>query len=162
MIQTTVNGKSTHTIDKGKIDGAEYEWDLLTLENNSFHIIRDNQSYRATVVSINQEEKTMLMNVNGNDYEVTIKDKYDLLLQQMGISSKSSAQINNFKAPMPGLIREVMVINGTEVSKGDILLILEAMKMENALKSPRDGKIKKINISVGNAVEKGQILLEFE
>jgi acetyl/propionyl-CoA carboxylase alpha subunit len=141
---------------------VEYEWDLLALENNSFHIIRDNQSYRATVININHEEKTMLINVNGNDYEISIKDKYDLLLQQMGISIKSAAQINNFKAPMPGLIREVMVLTGAEVSKGDILLILEAMKMENALKSPREGKIKKINITVGNAVEKGQILIEFE
>lgn len=162
MVQATVNGKYTHTIDGGKIDGIEYEWDLLGLENNNFHIIKDNQSYRATVVYIHHEEKTMLINVNGNDYEISIKDKYDLLLQQMGISSKSTAPINNFKAPMPGLIREIMAAEGAEVSKGDILLILEAMKMENALKSPRDGKIKKVNISVGNAVEKGQILLEFE
>jgi acetyl/propionyl-CoA carboxylase alpha subunit len=162
MIQATVNGKGTHTIDGGKIDGVEYEWDLLALENNNFHIIKDNQSYRATVVNINHEEKTMLITVNGNDYEISIKDKYDLLLQQMGISSKSSAQVNNFKAPMPGLIREIITSTGAEVNKGDILLILEAMKMENALKSPRDGKIKKINISTGNAVEKGQILIEFE
>ncbi len=162
MIQATVNGKNTRTIDGNKIDGVEYEWDLLSLENNNFHIIKDNQSYRATVVSINHEEKTMLISVNGNDYEIGIKDKYDLLLQQMGISAKSSAKINNFKAPMPGLIREIMAAAGAEVSKGDILLILEAMKMENALKSPRDGKIKKVNITVGNAVEKGQILIEFE
>jgi len=162
MIQATVNGKAARTIDGGKIDGVEFEWDLLALDNNSFHIIKDNQSYRATVVNINHEEKTMLINVNGNDYEIGIKDKYDLLLQQMGISNKSSAQINNFKAPMPGLIREIIATVGAEVNKGDILLILEAMKMENALKSPRDGKVKKINISTGNAVEKGQILLEFE
>jgi len=162
MIQATVNGTLTHSIDNKKIDGVEYEWDLLGLENNNFHIIKDNQSYRATVININHEEKTMLININGNDYEISIKDKYDLLLQQMGINSKSATQINNFKAPMPGLIREIIAVEGTEVSKGDILLILEAMKMENALKSPRDGKVKKINITVGNAVEKGQILLEFE
>ena len=162
MIQANVNGTGTHTIDGNKIDGVEYEWDLLGLENNNFHIIKDNLSYRATVININHEDKTMLINVNGNDYEISIKDKYDLLLQQMGISSKSTTQINNFKAPMPGLIREIIVVEGAEVSKGDILLILEAMKMENALKSPRDGKVKKINISIGNAVEKGQILLEFE
>jgi acetyl/propionyl-CoA carboxylase alpha subunit len=162
MIQATINQKRTYTIDGGTIDGVEYQWDLLSMENNSFHIIKDNQSYRATVVNINHEDKTMLININGNDYEISIKDKYDLLLQQMGISSKSAAQVNNFKAPMPGLIREIMVSIGAEVNKGDILLILEAMKMENALKSPRDGKIKKVNITVGHAVEKGQILLEFE
>lgn len=162
MIQATVNGKATRTIDGKRIDGVEFDWDLLALDNNSFHIIKDNQSYRATVVNINHEEKSMLINVNGNDYDISIKDKYDLLLQQMGISSTSSAQINNFKAPMPGLIREVITTAGAEVNKGDILLILEAMKMENALKSPRDGKIKKVSVSTGNTVEKGQVLLEFE
>jgi acetyl/propionyl-CoA carboxylase alpha subunit len=162
MIQTTVNGNKTYAIDKGTIGGVEYAWDLLRLADNAFHIIRDNQSYRVTVVSINHEEKTMAIAVNGNDYEISIKDKYDLLLSQMGISSIASAQVNNFKAPMPGLIREIMIVAGAEVSKGDTLLILEAMKMENSLKSPRDGRVKKINIATGNAVEKGQVLIEFE
>ena len=162
MIQATVNGKNTRTIDQNKIDGAEYEWDLLELGNGNFHIIKDNQSYRATVVSVNHEEKTMTININGNDYEIGIKDKYDLLLQQMGISGASAAKVNNFKAPMPGLIREINVTAGGEVKKGDILLILEAMKMENALKSPRDGVVKTVNLTPGVAVEKGQVLVEFE
>jgi acetyl/propionyl-CoA carboxylase alpha subunit len=162
MVEASVNGKKTYTIDHGTIDGVEYQWDLLTLDDHSFHILRDNQSYRATVINVNHEEKTMLIRVNGNEYEISIKDKYDLLLKQMGISSTAATQVNNFKAPMPGLIREIMVSAGAEVSKGDTLLILEAMKMENALKSPRAGKIKKINIATGNAVEKGQVMLEFE
>ena len=162
MIQATVNAKKTHAIDNNKIDGNDYQWDMLELGNGSFHIIKDNQSYRATVTNINHEEKTMLINVNGNEYEISIKDKYDLLLQQMGISSASTAQINHFKAPMPGLIREINVSVGTEVKKGDILLILEAMKMENALKSPRDGAIKKVSVEKGNTVDKGQVMIEFE
>jgi acetyl/propionyl-CoA carboxylase alpha subunit len=162
MIQAIINGENTYKIETGTVNGVGYDWDILPLSNDSFHIIRDNQSYRATVISVNKEEKTMLISVNSNEYEIKIKDKYDLLLLQMGISAKSSTQVNNFKAPMPGLIREVIAVAGAEVIKGDILLILEAMKMENTLKSPRDGKIKKVNISLGNTVEKGQILLEFE
>lgn len=162
MIQATINGKTTHTISEKTINGIDYEWDILHVGGNDFHIIKDNISYNATVVSVNQEEKTMQISINGTDYEVSIKDKYDLLLQQMGISVGSAAQINKFKAPMPGLIREIMTAEGAEVQKGDILLILEAMKMENALKSPRDGKIKKVHAVTGNAVEKGQVLIEFE
>ena len=162
MIQAKVNGKETYTIDGNKLNGAEYEWDILELAKGSYHIIKDNQSYRVTVSSINHEEKTMTISVNGNEYEIGIKDKYDLLLQQMGISSTSSAKVNSFKAPMPGLIKEIMVSEGAEVAKGDTLLILEAMKMENSLKSPRDGKIKTIKAIKGTAVEKGQVLVEFE
>ena len=104
----------------------------------------------------------MVLNVNGTDYEVSIKDKNDLLLQQLGISVKSSSAVQFIKAPMPGLIINVSVNPGDEVKKGDTLLILEAMKMENVIKSPRDGKVKKVNVSLRNAVEKNQVLLEFE
>lgn len=162
MIQAKVNGKENYTIDGNHINGAEYEWDILALANDSYHIIKDNQSYRATVTNINREEKTMTIEVNGTEYEISIKNKYDLLLQQMGISGTSSAKINLFKAPMPGLIKEIVVTEGAEVKKGDTLIILEAMKMENALKSPHDGKIKAIKAIKGSAVEKAQVLLEFE
>jgi biotin carboxyl carrier protein len=63
---------------------------------------------------------------------------------------------------MPGLIINVSVTEGTEVQKGDTLLILEAMKMENVIKSPRQGKVKKINVQLKQAVEKNQVMLEFE
>ena len=162
MIQAKVNGKESYTVDGDQINGVEYEWDILALTSGNYHIIKDNQSYRVTVVNINYEEKTMLIEVNSTEYEISIKDKYDLLLQQMGIGTMSSAKVNLFKAPMPGLIKEIIVTEGTEVKKGDILLILEAMKMENALKSPRDGKVKKITAIKGNAVEKNQVLIEFE
>lgn len=162
MIQAKVNGKQEYTIDGNKINGAEYEWDILALANGSYHILKDNQSYRVTVTNINHEEKTMTIEVNGNEYDISIKDKYDLLLQQMGISAGASAKVNSFKAPMPGLIKEISVTEGAEVKKGDILLILEAMKMENALKSPRDAKIKSIKAIKGTAVEKNQVLVEFE
>jgi biotin carboxyl carrier protein len=114
------------------------------------------------LVSFNAEEKTMVINVNGNDYEISIKDRNDLLLQQLGIATKASSVIQFIKAPMPGLIINVSVSEGTEVKKGDTLLILEAMKMENVIKSPRDGKVKKINVQLKNAVEKNQVMLEFE
>lgn len=162
MIKATVNGGKEFTIDGKNIDGTPVEWDLLEVRDNTFHIIMNNKGYNAVLVSHNPEEKTMVINVNGNDYEISVKDKYDILLQQMGISAKSSATVNNIKAPMPGLIVNILAPAGTEVKKGDGLLILEAMKMENAIKSPRDGKVKKVNVELKQAVEKNQVLLEFE
>jgi pyruvate carboxylase len=162
MIKATVNGKKEFTIDKNLLDGAPVEWDLIEVRENSFHIIRDNKGYNATLVSYNADEKTMVVNVNGNDYEIAIKDKYDLLLNQLGISAKSSTAVQHIKAPMPGLIIQVSIAEGGEVKKGDALLILEAMKMENVIKSPRDGKIKKVHIQLRNAVEKNQVMIEFE
>ncbi len=162
MIKATINGKQEFTVDGKNLNGTSIDWDLIEVRDNTFHIIKDNKGYNATLVSYNPEEKTMVLNVNGTDYEVSIKDKNDLLLQQLGISVKSSSAVQFIKAPMPGLIINVSVNPGDEVKKGDTLLILEAMKMENVIKSPRDGKVKKVNVSLRNAVEKNQVLLEFE
>ena len=161
MIKATVNGKKEFNIEKNIVDGQPVEWDLLEVHNNTFNIIKNNKSYNATLISFNAEEKTMVVNVNGNDYEIQVKDKYDLLLQQLGISAKSSANIQHIKAPMPGLIINISITEADEVKKGDALLILEAMKMENVIKSPRDGKIKKINVQLRQAVEKNQVMIEF-
>lgn len=162
MIKATVNGSKEFTVEGKNLNGLPVAWDLIEVRENTFHIIRHNKGYNATVVSINREEKTLVVNVNGNDYEILVKDKYDLLLQQLGINSNVSSAAQNLKAPMPGLILHIAVREGDAVKKGDALLILEAMKMENVLKSPRDGKVKKVNVVLKQAVEKNQVLLEFE
>jgi biotin carboxyl carrier protein len=162
MIKVTVNGKKEFTVDKNTLDGKPVAWDSIEVRENTFHIIKDNKSYNATLISHNAEEKTMVINVNGNEYELAIKDKYDLILQQLGISNKAATSVQFIKAPMPGLIINITAKTGDEVKKGDTLLILEAMKMENVIKSPREGKIKKVSVELRQPVEKGQVILEFE
>ena len=108
MIKATVNGKKEFTIDNNSLDGTAVEWDILEVRDNTFHILLNNKSYNATLISFNREEKTMVVNVNGNDYEISVRDKYDLLLQQLGISASASAAAQNIKAPMPGLIIQLL------------------------------------------------------
>ena len=62
---------------------------------------------------------------------------------------------------MPGLVIDVCISEGDKIKKGDKIIVLEAMKMENIIKSPTDGIIKKINVNKGMAVEKNQILINF-
>ena len=62
---------------------------------------------------------------------------------------------------MPGLILDLKVKPGDEVKKGDIVLILEAMKMENIIKSPGDGLVKSVKVKLKDSVEKNQILIQF-
>ncbi len=161
MIKATINGKKEFSVGDNELNGQAVEWDIIEVRDNTFHILKDNKSYNATLISFNAEEKTMVINVNGNDYEISIKDKYDLLLQQLGITAKSASAVQSIKAPMPGLIINVVAKEGDEVKKGDTLLILEAMKMENVLKSPRDGVIKKVKAELKQTVEKNQVLIEF-
>mgnify|MGYP003407563678 CR=1 FL=1 len=65
----------------------------------------------------------------------------------------------NLKAPMPGLVVSVAVEQDQEVAKGDVLVILESMKMQNELKTPRAGRIERIRVKPGESVEQKQTLL---
>src|SRR5690606_37986882 len=137
-------------------------WDLTRMSDGSIHIIHQNKSYRVRVVSADHEAKTLVVRVNGSDYELAVKDRFDLLLSKLGMSNMASAKVNDIKAPMPGLVLKIIAEAGQEIKKGDQVLILEAMKMENVLKSPGDGVIKAIKVNQGDAVEKTQVLVELE
>jgi len=136
--------------------------DLLRLSPKEFHIIKDHRSIKAKVLEENASCKMLKIEIEGNSFDIEIKDELDQVLQQMGFSSASNKTIKEIKAPMPGLVLEIAVANGQEVKEGDKILILEAMKMENSIMIHIDAKIKKIGVTAGQAVEKGQVLVELE
>jgi biotin carboxyl carrier protein len=148
--------------NEGQLNGEAFKLDMIEAGTNRFHIIRDNQSYNAEIVNFDEVEKTYNIKVNGNIYSVALKDKFDLLLQSMGMDALASKKVNDLKAPMPGLVLDIRVKVGDAVKKGEPLIVLEAMKMENILKASADVVIKKIAVEKGNAVEKNQLLLLFE
>ena len=137
------------------------DWDIIPINENTFHIIHDAKTYVAHIVSIDYEAKIFKLIMNIKTTSLNLKDKMDILLEQLGMSDLASQQLNDLKAPMPGLIVEILVKDGQEVNKGDSLLILEAMKMENVIKASGDGIIKTIKIKKGESVEKGQLLILF-
>lgn len=146
----------------GTIDGNIFNWDVKKVKNNLFHVIKDNKSYNLELLKLNPEEKTVFVKINGLKYKFQLKDKFDDLLHSLGMDNLLVTKVSDLKAPMPGLVLSIDVAIGTEVKKGDALLILEAMKMENVIKSPTDGVIKSIAVKTGQAVEKNQLLLNFE
>jgi biotin carboxyl carrier protein len=155
MYKATVNDK---TFD---INPDQINWDLVEYAPNCFHILYNKKSYRAEIVKADPATKTFIIKVNNLVQTVSVKDKFDLLLEKMGMNASASSKINNIKAPMPGLIIDLKIKAGDTVNAGDALLILEAMKMENVLKSPGGGTVKSVKVKKGDSVEKGQVLIEF-
>ncbi|TCC96333.1 biotin/lipoyl-containing protein [Pedobacter hiemivivus] len=144
-----------------KVDGVELQIDSTTLADGHTHVIYNNKSYNIELVSEDKAEKKSVVKVNGTLYEVAIEDQYDLLLKQLGLDNTKANKMLEVKAPMPGLVLNIMVAEGQEVNKGDNLLVLEAMKMENILKSPSSGTVKKVLVNKGVKVEKNEVLIQF-
>jgi acetyl/propionyl-CoA carboxylase alpha subunit len=138
-----------------------FDWDITKTGDRGYHIISNNKSYRAEIINIDTQLKTVLIKINGKKIEVALKDKFDLLLEKLGMDTVETAKVNDIKAPMPGLIIEIQIKEGDEVKKGDPIMILEAMKMENILKSPGDGLVRSIKVKKGDSVEKNQVLVLF-
>ena len=113
-------------------------------------------------MELNREEKTCILKVNNLEITVAIEDQYDALLKQLGMDNMNNQKVNEVKAPMPGLVLNILVEPGQVIAKGDGLFVLEAMKMENIIKSPVDTVVKSIEVEKGVAVVKNQVLVRFE
>jgi biotin carboxyl carrier protein len=165
MLQIKSDNGKTWQVDIEKdailLNGTPFHWDITPIGPSTFHILKDDKSYTAEVVQVDHQAKTFTFKINGATQTVSVKDRFDLLLDQLGMSNANAQKVNDIKAPMPGLILEIKVQPGQEVKKGDPIMILEAMKMENILKSPGDGIIKDIKVSVRQNVEKNQVLILF-
>jgi biotin carboxyl carrier protein len=156
--KVVVNGEMEFSFSKEQIQAL----DIQNKSASSFHILKDQTSYTAGLQKSNYLKKTYTVRINSNTYEVAISNELDLLIEKMGLSLAASSQVNDIKAPMPGLILDVNVAEGAEVKEGDYLLVLEAMKMENTLTAPRDGVVKSISVKKGDTVDKNQLLIEME
>lgn len=141
------------------IDNKAFSADILEYKEGKFHILSENRSYTAEIISFDKDEKTFEIKVNNNIYKVVVQDRFDQLLKQMGIDGTAGKKVNDIKAPMPGMVIQVMVENGQQIKKGDAIVVLEAMKMENILKSPSDGTVKTVKVIKGDKVEKNQVMV---
>ncbi|WP_316819737.1 biotin/lipoyl-containing protein [Pedobacter gandavensis] len=143
------------------LNGKPLDIDAKELSANIQHVIYQHKSYTVEIVEREVSGKQSIVKVNGNLYQVELEDQYDELLKQLGMDTSAASKVQELKAPMPGLVLQVMVVEGQEVNKGDSLLVLEAMKMENIIKSPAVGIIKRILVKKGDKVEKNGLLIQF-
>ncbi len=148
-----VNTRFNFMLDQG------VKWDIVEVKEGRFHIIYNNKSFVADVLEHDRKSKSFEIIINNNTYWVQLKDRFDELLNDLGMESKPSNKDNVVKAPMPGKVLEVLVKEGDTVFEGDGLIVLEAMKMENIIKSTKKGVLKHIQAVEGDSVEKNAVLL---
>jgi len=159
---SVVHITETQTPNTYIVNGKEIKLDALSSGDYLLHIIHNFNSYRILKEGENSEDKTYKLRINGKRSEVTIKTSKDMIMEKMGLNNLSGSKILEVKAPMPGLVLKLIVNVGTEVKKGENLMVLEAMKMENMIKAPCDGIVDEIFIKPGQAVDKNQLMLRFK
>ena len=152
-----VNNSLDFNLNQKQIESLD-----LIQQNNNYHILNDNQAFKAKLTHSDFDKKQYTISINSNTYQIKITDELDALINKMGFSSSAGKQINDIKSPMPGIIIDINIKEDDKVKEGDTLLILEAMKMENAITCHRDAIIKKLTVKKGDAIEKGKILIELE
>jgi len=139
----------------------ETRLDVVQESQGQYHVLDNGTAYRIEVQHFQPEKRQFQIAVNGASFSVHLADQYEQLIKAMGLNNSQQQKQNSLKAPMPGLVLEIQVQAGQTVSKGDTLLILEAMKMENIIKSPGDGVVKEVKVNLKQSVEKNQVLIQF-
>lgn len=145
------------------INGKPFNIEMLKKYNSNIFSFAVNQKLAQVEFELN-DKGNLTVNYEGLFYEVEIanetKKMLEKYLKQTG--DGLAAGVSIIKAPMPGMVIKVLVKEGIAVNKGDNMVIIEAMKMENALKASTTGTIKKILVREGQAVEKDAPLIEFD
>lgn len=139
-----------------KVNGQPRTVDFLPLSGALYSILMDDNSYEVLVEEVEDNVEVIL---RGRLYNASVMDERAMLLAETRGELGGEHGEVAVKAPMPGLIVAVSVSEGTAVMKGQTVVILESMKMQNELKAPKDGTVQRIHVTQGQSVEQNKPLL---
>lgn len=138
------------------VNGEAREVDFLTLGESLFSVLMNNKSYEIVMEEADGQYEVL---IQGRLYTGQVLDERAQLLASRRSGMGADTGEISIKSPMPGLIAAIPVTEGQEVKKGQTVVILESMKMQNELKAPRDGTVQRISAQAGMSVEQGKLLV---
>lgn len=154
-----------HGVYKVEVDGREYMVDSQTLPSQIMSFLIDNKSYDLDLdkdQSNDPLDGRIAVRVRGRVLRFEMLEQRRKKMKDAAAMHFSQSGTVNITSPMPGKVLRFLVEEGEEVKKGQGLVVMEAMKMENELKTTKDGVVKKISSSPGLAVDSGALLLVIE
>ncbi len=161
---TTINGKEylIEILDEHRIaiNGQVQQVDFVSISGQPIYsLILNGTSHEAFV---DETEEGWQVLLRGRQYVMTVEDEREKRLRAAASHAIAESGEFHLKAPMPGLVVSVPVQEGQTVQKGQVLVILESMKMQNELKAPRAGSVVRIRVKPGDTVEQRQTLLSLQ
>lgn len=140
------------------VDGKVYEVDFESVSGQPvYSLIVDGRSHEAYIYQ--GEDNNWQVLLRGRLYPITVEDEREKRLRAAAGGGVAETGEFHLRAPMPGLVVAIPVTEGQPIKKGQVILILESMKMQNEIKAPRDGVIGRIRVKTGESVEQKQTLL---
>jgi acetyl/propionyl-CoA carboxylase alpha subunit len=125
---------STYSVEKNgcetRVNEQTITWDLKWIGDRKIHLIQGSRSLEAELLAVDLEAKTLQIRLGHKTTTILLKDRFDLLLEKMGMNAAGSGSLKEIKAPMPGLILDLKVAPGDEVKKGDVVLASSPQGME--------------------------------
>ncbi|MGQ1889745.1 biotin/lipoyl-containing protein [Thermophagus sp. OGC60D27] len=149
-------------VNKGsiqKIGKTQHEMSLERVDSDEFMVNIDGKQHSGEIIRLKQNKCIVAVNGNTYSFEITSESSHR---RTRKIKEQAASAALKLTAPLPGKIMEVMVTPGQKVKKGEALLVLEAMKMQNEIQSPVNGTIKNLNVQAGSPVMKDHILMDIE
>ena len=142
------------------IDGRKYEVEASEPEPNVFLIKHENKIYETFVSPRKNSSDHLQVRIGAAELEIKLIDPKRL--RGTGAKDAHADGLAEIKTAMPGKVVRILVEKGAEVEKGDGVLVVEAMKMQNELKSPKNGVVKEIRVEEGSTVSAGDVLISIE
>jgi len=154
-VEIEETGKSVYRVS---VDGNEFIVDGKKTGRTNYSLIVDNRSFEIEVDNTDDEYRVL---VDGRSYRIDLVDERRMRVggEQSGLQLQGRQRVS---VPMPGKVIAVLVAEGDPVERGQGLVIVEAMKMENEVRSPITGEVKEIKIKPGDTVEGGAVLVVVE
>ncbi len=134
---------------------------LQRINDHQFYLLHKNRNFSFQLLSINLELNLVELKFNNRILQIQITGPVQQLIQTLGYHSNKAKHSDALLAPMPGVVLDILTSCGSQIEKGDPLIVLEAMKMENILRASHSGVIKEIFVVKGDKVEKNKILISF-
>jgi biotin carboxyl carrier protein len=156
VVRTT--GRATLTI---RIDGSAYEILLLKMIGNEIEFIMDKKYHRAKIVRSETHETRLLI-----DDSLIVINRYpriqEILKESLSAEERGEGGEKNIMSQIPGRVVNIITQVGSQVKKGDPIVVLESMKMQVAVKAHKDGNIKQIKVSQGATVARYDVVAVLE
>ena len=139
----------------------DYEVLEINYHKKEIFLLNGLKKYKCEILKENIKNQTYVIKINGHISSIRLMKSVEKTIEKLGINKNFLQNVSVIKAPMPGLILEVMFKVGDKVKKGEPIIVLEAMKMENILTSPVNAIIKEIKVKPQQTVEKNNVLINF-